>query len=260
MSAITILQLAVVVLTVGVAAFAIHATSRLHKTQREFLLLLQRVESDSQALQRIAIQIESGIAAVNEGFRTAMMGAAERQSVAIDNLRDYLDGQEQKLNSVVDTFSEAIRTLPRPRETAFEVQPTPSNTNLSRLRKESLQDNPELRFSVLKEWFSVNVLAILHRASRGWSNAADLIVTVPSYLEPQAELLDNSILLIGTRGHAERLAVSLNKLDASSNYGHWFESAINGHPVTYKPAVVIRSGSRHFDLVTKGTSSYAFTN
>jgi hypothetical protein len=260
MSAITVLQLAAVALTLAVAGYAIYATKKLHKTQREFQQLLQRVESDSQALQKIAVQIEAGVAAVNEGFRTAMAGAVERQSVAMDNLRDYLDSQEQKLNSIVEGFSESIRALPQPPQAVFEVQPTPVKTNLARLRRESLRDNPELRFSVLKEWFSVNVLAILHRASRGWSNATELIVNVPTYLEPQAELLENSILLIGTRGHAERLAVSLNKIDASSNYGHWFESAINGHPATYKPAVVIRSSSRHFDLVTKGTSSYAFTN
>src|SRR5262249_50546815 len=140
MPADTILQLAATGLTIALAVIAIYYTLRLHRTQRDFLVLLKRMESDSQALQRIAIQIETGVAAVNEGFRTAMAGAVERQSVAMDSLRDYLDSQEQKLNSLIESFAETVRTAPRPRETALEEH-HPS-TNLSRLRRESLRDNP----------------------------------------------------------------------------------------------------------------------
>ncbi len=259
MSAITILELVVLALILGVAVLATYTTSKLLKSHQEFTLLLKRVESDAQALQKIALEIESGIAAVGQTFTAAMAGAAERQAVAMDSLRDYMEVQEQKLDALIESLSDSVRgTIPSPREPRLDGNH--DQINLSRLRKESLRNNPELRFSVLKEWFSVNVLGILHRASRGWSNVNELIANVPVYLEPQAELLDDTILLIGTRGHAEKLAISLQKVDSSSNYGHWFEPVIARTPSTYTPAVVIRSGTQQFDLVSKGTTASSLTN
>src|SRR5436190_1197282 len=125
---------------------AITAAERLQILQPELLDCLRRIESDANALQKIALQIEAAVA---------------------------------------------------------------------------VRQGPEVRFSVLKQWTAINSLAILHRASRGWANANDLIATIPPYLEAQAEVLDDSVLLIGTREHPERLAIPLKALDPSSEFSNW---------------------------------------
>ena len=100
---------------------------------------------------------------------------------------------------------------------------------------------------------SINGIAVLHRASRGWNTAGDLIGNVPDYLEPDAEVLNNCILLIGTREHEERLAIPLRELDASSDFSQWFVPASGGNGLSHLPAVLKRSNGR-FNLVAKGTN------
>jgi hypothetical protein len=108
-----------------------------------------------------------------------------------------------------------------------------------------------LRFSVLKEWLSVNTLGILHRASFPWHTANDLIAIIPSDLEAEAEILEKSILLIGTRGHAEKLAIPIRDLAQSSGYRKWFEPP-KDQAASCAPAVLTRS-TDDFELVAKGT-------
>jgi hypothetical protein len=222
---------------------AISAVEEFQKQQRETAEFLRHIESDGQALQKIALQVETAVASLNEGVSSSIMGAAERQAAILESLRDHLDQQEQRIATILEAFSETIRAIPAQREVSTE---TPrDNSNHSRLRRASLSQNAELRFSVLKEWVSINSLAILHRASRGWTTANELITTVPAYLEPEAEVLNEAVLLIGTRGHLEKLAVPLRELDSTSNFHQWFDSAAAG------PAVLTRSNG-HFSVVSKG--------
>src|SRR5262245_66603873 len=62
---------------------AIAAVEEFQKLQREFGQFLRRMESDSRELQRIALQIEGAVAAVNDGIHTATTSAADRQRAAI---------------------------------------------------------------------------------------------------------------------------------------------------------------------------------
>jgi hypothetical protein len=225
--------------------------------QREFILFLQRMEADSKELHKIVLQIQAAVAAVNNCISAAAVGAAERQVAVIDSLRDYMDAQEQRLDTIVTAVSDGFRVLPRPRETVSDQRQELAGE--SRLRREVLSRDPQLRFSLLKEWISINLLAIRRRASRRWHTANDLITSVPVYLEPEAQILDNCILLIGTRQHSEKLAIPLRELDTSSNYRHWFEAPLQGDRAAQVPAV-LTSSNGHFELVAKGTNSSSIAN
>jgi hypothetical protein len=236
---------------------ATFAVEEFQKLRAEAILFLRRVESDGHALQKIASQIEIAVAELKHAVSSATIGAAERQTAAIDTLRDQMDAQEQRIVTIAETISEGLRAFSESRETA-SAEPHES-TSQSRLRREALSQDPGLRFEVLKEWVSINTLAILHRASRPWNTVHDLIAHIPPYLEAEAEILDHSILLIGTRKHAERLAIPLRELSTSSIYRLWFDAPSQGQSTTHSPAILMRSNG-HFKLVTKGTDSTGITN
>jgi hypothetical protein len=92
------------------------------------------------------------------------------------------------------------------------VKPRPSDQAV--MRRETLSQDPKLRFNILKEWAEKNSLAILRLAVLGWKSADDLITIVPPSLEPEAEILDDLVLLLGTHGHADRLAIALRDLSS----------------------------------------------
>jgi len=228
---------------------AITAAERLQILQPELLECLRRIESDANALQKIALQIESAVAVLQEGVSSSIGGAADRQTRAIESFLDHVDAQEERLAKTLAGLSDSIRSFQN-------EHPAPhrhDDIDHSRLRKEVLRQGPEVRFSVLKQWTAINSLAILHRASRGWANANDLIATIPPYLEAEAEVLNDSVLLIGTREHPERLAIPLKPLDPSSEFSNWFEPALEGQT---RPAIVNGSNGT-LRLKAKGTNSAA---
>jgi hypothetical protein len=230
------------------------ATTTLHEAQsmqRDLTDVVRRIESDSHMLQQIAMQIEDAMAAVNHSMSAVAVGAAERQAAAIDSLRDYLDAQERQLATTLEAIRETPQTQHvHPRRSLAEKT---SDSYDSRFRREFLQD-PEKRFSVLKDWLSINALAILHRASRTWKTAHDLIVNVPAYLQPEAELLEGCVLVIGTRNYPEKLALPLRQLQAASPFAAWFETSGSGRLSSNAPAVLMPVNG-HFKLVEKGTQS-----
>ena len=242
---------------------AISAVEEFQKLQPEFVAVLQKVESDGHALQKIAVQIEVSVAALKNSIGSSVSGAAERQTAASEGLRDHLDAQEERLAKVVESISETLRAMPAPQPLpppppppmpVFQPERKPENGDYVRLRKEVVSQDPQLRFSVLRDWISTNALAILHRAGRGYTNANDLIAGIPAYLEAEAEILGGRVLLIGTRGHSEKLAIPIGDLDPSSDLTEWFDAGSNGHGAPSVPAVLMRSNG-HFELISKGTSS-----
>lgn len=130
-----------------------------------------------------------------------------------------------------------------------------ANEDNARLRKEVIGQDPKVRFAVLKDWLSINMLAILRRASGDWKTANDLVAIVPSCLEPEVEILDGRVLLIGTRGYAEQLAVPIRDLDSSSGLWQYFDFVANGQHVANRPAVMRRSGAQ-LELVSKGAIAW----
>src|SRR5262245_9026795 len=134
-------QIAMLVVTVVIGVCVVYATVQMRKMYREqrqklagstfaiedqklraeAILLLRRVESDGHALQKIATQIEAAVAELKHGVSAATIGAAERQSAAIDTLRDQLDAQEQQLATIAQTISEGLHSISTARETAAEA-------------------------------------------------------------------------------------------------------------------------------------------
>ncbi len=195
---------------------------KIQNLETEFISLLQRVESDSAALQKIAMHIESSVASLNDGVTASLQGASSRYGGAIEELRDHLDLQEERLLKLMEHISEAVDTLPQERN--LKVQPVnlangngrPAAGNV-RLRREIVGSDPVMRFSVLQEWVATNKLAILHRASKGLATPADLIANIPRYFEAEGEITADRTLLIKTRGYPEKLAIPLKDADPARN-------------------------------------------
>ena len=136
---------------------AMAAVEEFQKLQPEFVAILQRVESDGHALQKIALQIEVAVAALKNSIAASVSGAAERQTAAIESLRDHIDAQEERLAKLIETIGENLRAVPAPEPPAaspvFQPEIKPPNGDSFRLRKE-VDEDPLLRFSALKDWIS----------------------------------------------------------------------------------------------------------
>jgi hypothetical protein len=203
----------------------IATAQKIQNLEAEFITLLQRVESDSAALQKIALQIESSVASLNNGVTASLQGASERYSGAIDELRDHLDVQEERLLKLMEQISQMAETMPQEPQT--KVQASPVNGTLKangngavnsvRLRREIVSRDPAIRFSVLQEWVATNKLAILHRASKGLVTPAELMASIPRYFEAEGEITSDRMLLIRTRGYPEKLAIPLDDADPTGN-------------------------------------------
>jgi hypothetical protein len=201
---------------------AIRAVEEIHKLLPQLLLLTQNVQSDGQALQRVALQIESSVAELKSSVGLAVQNLTEQQGSTIDDLRNHLDFQEERLVMAIKDISERMQVPPPPQSAAAESIPTTTpfadgNASAQQIRfrkeviEETISQEPEVRFAALKQWISTNSLAIVYRASHGSAKTTDLIATVPSYLEPQAEIEPGGILLVSTRGYPEKIAIRLNE-------------------------------------------------
>jgi hypothetical protein len=211
----------------------IATAQKIQSLETEFITLLQRVESDSAALQKIALQIETSVASLNNGVTASLQGASERYGGAIEELKDHLDLQEERLLKLMEHISQMVETIPQERETKLQTSLVNTNgtriadsksggnanlpENSVRLRREIVSRDPAIRFSVLQEWVATNKLAILHRASKGLVTPAELIASIPRYFEAEGEVTSDRTLLIRTRGYPEKLAIPLNDADPTGD-------------------------------------------
>ncbi len=125
------------------------------------------------------------------------------------------------------------------------------NTEYVRVKKDIITPHGHIRFSILKDWVSTNMLAVFRRASLEWKTPDDLIAFLPSYLEGEAEILNGEVLLIGTPGHNEKLAVPIRRIDATSVLRHCFDFVTDGGTAANTPAVLLGSESE-FNVVSRG--------
>jgi hypothetical protein len=218
------------------------AMHHLQKLDRQSIASAKNLDSYRQDLQKLSSQIGTVAAA-----------AAERHADVIKSLHDH-DVKHETFANVLSNISETLSAIPPARQKESQ-----RDNGLSKWRREVLSQDPALRFSVLWEWCSVNMLGILHRAARGWNSTNDLTANIPTYLEPEADVLNNSILVIGTRQHPETLAIPLRPLEASSDFQSWFESLPENPATAYVPALVMRSNG-HFKLLARGTNSTLLTH
>jgi hypothetical protein len=235
-----VIQLVALAVTVAIGVCVVYAISKMRKTYAEqesnfsgaicaveevqkllpqLLMLTQNVQSDGQALQTVALQIESSVAELKSSVGLAVQNLTEQQANTIDDLRNHLDFQEERLVMAIKDISERMQ-IPLPQSVATEsasTRPTSvrnAGAQQVRFRKEVIEEiisqEPEARFAALKAWISTNSLAIVYRASHGSAKTTDLIATVPPYLEAQAEIGPSGVLLVSTRGYPEKIAIRLN--------------------------------------------------
>src|SRR5215831_5578363 len=108
---------------------AICAVEEIQKLLPELLLLTQNGRSDGQALQKIALQIEVSVAELNNIVGLAVQGVVEKQATTIDDLKNYLDFQEERLVKVVEDVSERLYMLPQTQSAAAEPKPPAAAAN-----------------------------------------------------------------------------------------------------------------------------------
>ena len=135
----------------------------------------------------------------------------------------------------------------------------PRNTEYVRVKKEIITPHGQIRFSILKDWMSTNMLAVFRRATLDWKTPDDLIAFLPGYLEAEAEILNNQVLLIGTPGHNEKLAVPIRNLDDGSALYGCFDFVADSRVVINTPAVLLPLDAE-FEVVSRGVIAHgAFT-
>jgi hypothetical protein len=126
----------------------------------------------------------------------------------------------------------------------------PSNTEYVRVKKQIITPYGHIRFSILKDWIATNMLAIFRRASLEWKTADDLIAFLPAYLEVDAEVLNNVILLIGTSGHNEKLAVPIRDF-GMPHLRDCFDFVSGARTAANTPAVLLPLDDS-FQVISKG--------
>jgi hypothetical protein len=238
----------------------VSAVEQFQKLQPELVSGLRRMESDGLALQQVAVQIEKAVSALNEAIGSSLAAAAEKHVAAVDDLRGHLTSQEVKLAGLLDGMSENMRALmalsaSSASQSHESSQQPDAKGEYVRIRKHILAGDSRLRFSLLKAWVSINTLALLRRAASGWNSARDLTASIPDYLEPDAEIIDGCVLLLGTRGHAKKLAIPIREIAPASDLNRWFDLQIEGPQSLTTPAVLVR-GNGHFNVISKGTTGH----
>src|SRR5207253_1148278 len=140
---------------------------------------------------------------------------------------------------------------PLPRFSPFEYLQAPRDTEYIRIKKQIITPHGQVRFSILKDTLSTNMLAVFRRASLDWKTPDDLIGFIPSCLEPECEILNGRLLVIGTPGHHEKLAIPIRNVDDHPIFRDCFELLTDVRPAKNTPAVVVISDTE-FEVVSKG--------
>src|SRR5262244_3553051 len=102
---------------------AISAVEEFQKNQQEFNSFLRRIESDGRALQKITLQLEVAVADLKETVSASMRAATERQTTAVENIRDHIDSQEERLTKLLESISETLRAIPQPQQSQQPQSP-----------------------------------------------------------------------------------------------------------------------------------------
>jgi hypothetical protein len=161
------------------------------------------------------------------------------------------DRNERILAGISENIKKSLQMRPVPQNSPIPYSEVKRNTEYVRVKKEIITPYGQVRFSILKDWMSTNMLAVFRRASLDWKSPEDLIAFLPAYLEPEAEILNNQVLLIGTPGHDEKLAVPIRTLDPESNLGDCFDFVSDGRAASNTPAVLLPQ-ENSFEVVAKG--------
>jgi hypothetical protein len=216
-------------------------------------------EADRHMPRPIATEATRANALLSSALKPASSSAAPKPSELID-VQKALIHQEGKNERILADISENIRKSLQARAVQHSPLPNseskPRNTEYIRVKKEIISPHGHIRFSILKDWMSINMLAVFRRASLDWKTPDDLIAFLPAYLEPEADVLNNEVLIIGTPGHKEKLAVPIRSLDAASRLRDCFEFVTDVQAATNTPAVLLQFDA-DFEVVSRGIITQA---
>lgn len=151
-------------------------------------------------------------------------------------------------------ISENIRRSaikPVPTYSAIPQTETQRDPEYVRVKKRIITPHGQVRFSILKDSISVNMLAVFRRAFLDWKTPHDLIAFLPPYLEPEAEIFHDQLLLVGTSGHHEKLAIPIRSFNLDSNVLDCFDFITNDRTATNTPAVLVISDDE-IEIVSRG--------
>jgi hypothetical protein len=170
------------------------------------------------------------------------------------------DRNERILADISENIRKSLELRPvTNHSTILYSDSRPRNTEYVRVKREIITPHGHIRFSILKDWLSTNMLAVFRRASLEWKTPDDLISIIPPYLEANAEVLENEMLLIGTSGHNEKLAIPIRNLDPA-HLRECFDFVAGVRLVSNTPAVLLPIDAG-FEVVSKGViTQTVFTN
>lgn len=222
----------------------------------------KRVEAEPQLPRPIRVQTESGSAPVSSAVNQSPAISAVKPMGTIDvgsALTIQEDRNERILAGISENIKKSLQMRPVPQHSPIpHTESKPRNTEYVRVKKEIITPHGHIRFSILKDWMSINMLAVFRRASLEWKTPDDLIAFIPAYLEPEADVLNGQVLLVGTPGHNQKLAVPIGSLDAASGLGQCFDFVNDARAAVNTPAVVEVSGG-DFEVVSKGVITQRHT-
>jgi len=161
------------------------------------------------------------------------------------------EGNNQR---ILAGISENIRrSVIKPVPTFSTVSPpeTQRDPEYVRVKKRIITPHGQVRFSILKDSISVNMLAVFRRAFLDWKTPYDLIAFLPPYLEPEAEIFHDQLLLIGTSGHHEKLAIPIRSFNLDSNVLDCFDFITDDRTATNTPAVLVISDDE-IEIISRG--------
>jgi hypothetical protein len=201
---------------------------------------LEREESRAPAMETASISIAANTSS-SEVAKTSVDFQA--QATPEGNNQRILAGISENIRRSVIKPVPTYSTNSQP-----EAQRDPEYV---RVKKRIITPHGQVRFSILKDSISVNMLAIFRRAFLDWKTPYDLIAFLPPYLEPEAEIFNDQMLLIGTAGHNEKLAIPIRSFNLDSNVLDCFDFITDDRTATNTPAVLVVSDNE-FEIVSRG--------
>jgi hypothetical protein len=162
------------------------------------------------------------------------------------------DRNERILAGISENIRKSLEKRPVPQNSLLQFsESNPRNTEYVRVKKEIITPHGQIRFSILKDWMSTNMLAIFRRASLDWKTPEDLVAFLPAYLKPEAEIINGEVLLIGTPGHNEKLAIPIRNLGTASSLRDCFDFVTDIRKGPNTPAVLLTSDAG-LEVVSRG--------
>ena len=161
------------------------------------------------------------------------------------------DGSNERILAGISENIRRSTIKPVPTYSTVSQPEAPRDPEYVRVKKRIITPHGQVRFSILKDSISVNMLAVFRRAFLDWKTPYDLIAFLPPYLEPEAEIFQDQLLLIGTAGHHEKLAIPIRSFNLDSNVLDCFDFITDDRTAMNTPAVLVVCDDE-IEIVSRG--------